>query len=143
MGVLSVAAFLLAGVIGNGADDAVALLNHTDWTDIGPGRGYAQLKPAEIAQLRKCAATSMYFERWDGRPFDQVFVTGIGMRNSFARLDLAQSRDTKVITLYRDAKFAKPSETLWLTNNATVLTQLIPPASPHVFVRCDEKKTKQ
>jgi hypothetical protein len=135
-----IATLLLAGVIGNGAHDAVALLNHTDWTDIGPGRGYAQLKPAEVAQLRKCATTSMYFERWDGRSFDQVFVTGIGMRNSFTRVDLAQSADTKVITLYRDAKSAKPGETLWLTNNGTVLTQLIPPASPHVFVRCGHRQ---
>jgi hypothetical protein len=134
-----IAALLLASVIGNGADDAVALLNHTDWTDIGPGRSYAQLKPAEVAQLRKCATSAMYFERWNRGSFDQVFVTGIGMRNSFARLDLVQSSGTKLITLYSNAKSAEPSETLWLTNNETVLTQLIPPASPHVFVRCQTR----
>jgi hypothetical protein len=132
-------ALLLAGVIGNGADSAVALLNHSVWTDIGPGRSYAQLKPAEIARLRKCATPTMYFEHWDGRPFDQVFMTGLGMRNSSGRLDIAQSDDTKIVTLYVDAKSAKPSETLWLTNDATVLTQLIPPASPHVFVRCAKR----
>jgi hypothetical protein len=133
-------ALLVAGIVGNGADGAVALLNHSAWTDIGPGRNYAQLKPAEIARLRKCDATSMYFEHWDGRAFDQVFVTGISMRNSFVRVDLAQSGAAKVITLYRDAKSAKPDETLWLTNDATVLTQVIPPASSHVFVRCDTKQ---
>jgi hypothetical protein len=133
------AALLLAGVVGHGADSAVALLNHTDWTDIGPGRTYAQLKAAEIARLRQCDTASMYFEHWDGRSFDEVFVTGIGMRVTFARADLAQSRDAKVITLYREANSAKPNETLWLTHNATVLTQLIPPASPHVFVRCEKR----
>ncbi|HEY1836817.1 MAG TPA: hypothetical protein VGG36_04115 [Rhizomicrobium sp.] len=131
-----IAALLLAGVVGNGAEQAVALLNHSSWTDIGPGRTYAQLEPGEIARLRKCATASMYFEHWDGRTFDEVFLTGISMRITFARADLARSRDTKVITLYRDANSAMPSETLWLTNNSTVLTQLIPPASPHVFVRC-------
>ena len=134
-----IAALLLAGVVGNGADQAVALLNHTAWTDIGPGRSYAQLKPADIAQLRKCASASMYFEHWEGRTFDEVFVTGIGMRITFARADLAQAGDTKVITLYRDASSAKPNETLWLTDKVTVLTQLIPPASPHVFVRCEKR----
>jgi hypothetical protein len=137
---LIAAALLLAGFIGNGADDAVALLNHSVWTDIGPGRGYAQLKPAEIAQLRKCATASMYFEHWDGRSFDQVFLTGISMRNTFARIELAQSSAAKVVTLYRDVKSAKPDETLWLTNDATVLTQAAPPAGAHVFVRCDAKQ---
>jgi hypothetical protein len=133
---LIIAALLLASIVGSGADQAVALLNHSSWADIGPGVSYAQLKPADVARLRKCASSSMYFEHWDGRTFDEVFVTGIGMRVTFTRVDLAQSDGTKVITLYRDANSAKPNETLWLTNNATVLTQLIPPASPHVFVRC-------
>ena len=133
------AVLLLAGVVGNGAEDAIALFNHSTWTDIGPGRVYAQLRPAEVAQLRKCAAPSMYFEHWEGRTFDQVFETGIGMRVTFARAELAQSPGTKVITLYRDAKSAKPAETLWLTDNATVLTQVIPPASPHIFVRCERR----
>jgi hypothetical protein len=137
---LIIAALVLAGVVGNGADNAIALLNHTAWADIGPGRSYAQLKPAKIERLRKCDAISMYFEHWDGRSFDQVFETGIGMRLTFARADFAQSPGRQMISLYRDASSAKPSETLWLTNNATVLTQLIPPASAHVFVRCESKK---
>lgn len=134
------AALLLAGVIGNGADEALAALNHTTWADVGPGLSHSQLKPAEVARLRKCTTAVKYFEHWEGRPFDEVFLTGIGMRNSFARMDLARSGGTKVVTLYRDAKSSKPTETLWLTDNASVLTQVIPPAGPHVFVRCNEPK---
>jgi hypothetical protein len=134
-----IAALLIAGVVGNGAEEAVALLNHTAWVDVGPGRSYAQLKPAEIARLQRCDTSSMYFEHWEGRSFDQVFIAGIGMRITFARADFAQSSDTKVITLYRDAGSPKPNETLWLTNNATVLTQVIQPASPHAFVQCEKR----
>jgi hypothetical protein len=138
-----IAVLLLAGVVGNGADDAVSLLNHTGWTDIGPGRGYAQLKPVKVAQLRKCAMTSMYFEHWDGLSFDEVFLTGISMRSTFARVEFAQSGGAKIITLYRDANSAKPAETLWLTNNATVLTQVAPPAGPHVYLRCEPSPAKR
>jgi hypothetical protein len=124
------------------ARNAVALLNHSAWTEIGPGRKYAQLKPAEIARLQRCDGASMYFEHWPGRSFDQVFMSGISMRDTFERVELAQSGSVKIIMLFRTAKSAKPDETLYLSGDGKSLTQVVPPASPHVYLRCESPEIK-
>jgi hypothetical protein len=126
----------------NASDAAIALLNHTAWTDIGVGRSLPQLTPTEIARLRRCDVTSMYFEHWEGRSFDEVFLTGISMRSTFARVEMVQSPNGKAITLFRSANAPKPDETLYLSNDGTMLTQVIPPASPHFYVRCQSSPAK-
>jgi hypothetical protein len=120
----------------NANDAAIALLNHTAWTDIGIGRSLSQLTPAQIARLRRCDVASMYFEHWDGGTFDEVFLTGISMRSTFARVEMTQSPNGKVITLFRSANAKRADETLYLSNDGEVLTQVIRPASPHVYLRC-------
>jgi hypothetical protein len=85
----------------------------------------------------------MYFEHWDGRMFDQVFLTGISMRNTFDRVEFSQSGDTAIITLFRTAKSAKPAETLYLSKDAATLTQVAPPAGPHIYLRCEPRQQKR
>ncbi len=83
----------------------------------------------------------MYFESWQPYYLDQVFETGISMRSHFTRAEFAKSSGGEVITLYSSPTDAKP-ERLYLSSDGAFLTQVVPPASPHVFVRCETKQTK-
>lgn len=95
-----------------------------------------------MARLRRCDEMTMYFEGWDGKSIDQVYVAGISMRNHFSKVDLSQSHGEKIITLFREARTAKPGMTLNLSADGTVLTLLSPPFRSHTYLRCLETRPK-
>jgi hypothetical protein len=114
--------------------DAIKSISYARWVDIGPGRTVAQLKPAEISELRRCKTWTMYF-----RPFGdgimQTFVAGMTMSNSYSKVQISHlAGETIFILSQKDS--SKTRDTLHLSKDGTVLTQMSPPFRPHTYLRC-------
>ncbi|HEY5338975.1 MAG TPA: hypothetical protein VIJ85_12280 [Rhizomicrobium sp.] len=136
---------LIALAIGgpaHAADDPLKILGWSRWTDIGPGRSVAQLKPADITKLRRCADWSMYFERKDGG-IDQVFVVGMSMRTHYPKVLVSTLLGETIFSLFPAAASVRPTDTLHLSQNDIALTQISPPFRPHVYLRCGEPTPKK
>ena len=114
--------------------DSIAQLDRTSWVDIGPGRGVAQLRPKEIAELRRCKTWTMYF-RWANSVFQQTFVAGMTMSNTFAKVS-ASSIGGETIFILTPTGHVKPTDTLHLSKDEIELTQFSPPFRPHTYLRC-------
>jgi len=122
------------------ADDAIKSITYVRWVDIGPGRSVAQLKPAEIAEFRRCKNWTMYFTP-AGEGITQTFVAGMTMSNSYSRVQVSGLAGETIFILSQ-AGSQKTQDTLHLSKNGVVLTQISPPFRPHTFLRCAETQKK-
>jgi hypothetical protein len=136
--VLIVAALVAPACANEAAIDAIA---YARWTDIGPGRSVAQLKPAEVAELRRCKNWTMYFQP-SGDGVVQTFVAGMTMSNGYSKVQVSQLAGETIFILSQNGS-SKATDTLHLSKDGTVLTQVSPPFRPHTYLRCAEvpKKT--
>jgi hypothetical protein len=116
------------------AKDAIKFIAYARWIDIGPGRGVAQLKPAEIAELRRCKDWTMYFQP-TGDGVVQTFVAGMIMSNGFSKIQISHLAGETIFILSRKGS-AKTADTLHLSKDGNVLTQISPPFRPHTYLRC-------
>lgn len=122
------------------ADRDISSITYARWNDIGVPGGIAELKPAEIARLRRCDTWSMYFTP-AGEGIDQIFVAGMTMETSFSRVEVSHLAGETIFILFRDAS-AKTSDTLHLSQDGQVLTQFSPPFRPHTYLRCPDAPKK-
>lgn len=120
------------------ADSDIKSITYARWNDIGVPGGIAELKPAEIAKLRRCASWSMYFTP-AGDGIDQIFVVGMSMETSFPKVDVSHLAGETIFILFKDDG-AKTSDTLHLSRDGQVLTQFSPPFRPHTYLRCADTK---
>jgi hypothetical protein len=115
-------------------DDAIASIAYMRWIDIGPGRSAAQLKPAETTELRRCKNWTMYFQP-TGDGVVQTFVAGMTMSNAYSKVQVSQvAGETIFILSQKDS--SKTANTLHLSKDGNVLTQISPPFRPHTYLRC-------
>jgi hypothetical protein len=121
-------------------DDAIKFIAYARWIDIGPGRGITQLKPAEVAELRRCKSWTMYFQP-SGDGIVQTFVAGMTMSNSFSKVQISQVAGETIFILSQKGS-NKTTDTLHLSKDGNVLTQVSPPFRPHTFLRCMEAPKK-
>jgi len=121
--------------------DAIKSIAYARWVDIGPGRAVGQLKPAEIAELRRCKNWTMYFQP-AGDGIVQTFVAGMIMSNSYSKVQVSQLAGETIFILSQKGS-SKTRDTLHLSKDGTVLTQISPPFRPHVFLRCDQANKTQ
>jgi hypothetical protein len=121
-------------------EDAIKSIAYVRWNDIGPGRSVSQLKPAEIAELRRCKNWTMYFQP-AGDGIVQTFVAGMTMSNSFSKVQVSQVAGETIFILSQKGN-SKTSDTLHLSKDGNVLTQVSPPFRPHVFLRCAQAPKK-
>ncbi|HEY7978719.1 MAG TPA: hypothetical protein VID67_11020 [Rhizomicrobium sp.] len=117
-------------------DDAIKSIAYARWIDIGPGRTVAQLKPAEAAELRRCKSWTMYFQPVrDG--VVQTFVAGMTMSNSYSKVLVSRVAGETIFILSQKGS-GKTTDTLHLSKDGKVLTQISPPFRPHTYLRCAE-----
>ena len=119
-------------------DDAIKSIAYARWIDIGPGRTIAQLKPAEIAALRRCKDWTMYFQP-SGDGIVQTFVAGMTMSNGYSRVQISQLAGETIFILSQKGS-SKTHDTLHLSKDGNVLTQVSPPFQPHTYLRCSQPK---
>jgi hypothetical protein len=122
------------------AGKSLASISYVRWVDIGPGRTVAQLKPAEIAELRRCKTWTMYFQP-SGDGIMQTFVAGMTMSNRYPKVQVSQVAGETIFVL-SPAGSKKPTDTLHLSKDGSVLTQMSPPFQPHTFLRCADAPKK-
>jgi hypothetical protein len=122
------------------ADSDIKSITYVRWNDIGLPGSMAQLRPAEIAKLRRCDSWSMYFTP-AGDGLDQVFVVGMTMQTQFPNVLVSHLDGETIFILFKDAS-GKTSDTLHLSQDGSVLTQFSPPFRPHTYVRCADAKQK-
>lgn len=135
-----VLAAVLSGTAAFAEEDAIKSLTYARWVDIGAGRSVSQLKPAEIAQLRRCKDWTMYFVP-AGAGVDQIFVVGMTMTTGFPKVLVSRIAGETVFILSQEGR-EKPSDTLHLSKDGNVLTQFSPPFRPHTYLRCVDAKKK-
>lgn len=121
-------------------DNAIKSIAYARWIDIGPGRSVAQLKPAEAAELRRCKTWTMYFQP-SGDGMVQTFVAGMTMSNSYSKVQVSQIAGETIFILSQKGS-SKTTDTLHLSKDGNVLTQVSPPFRPHTFLRCAEAPKK-
>ena len=119
-------------------EEATKSITYARWVDIGPGRTVAQLKPADIAELRRCKTWTMYFKPIDGGIM-QTFVAGMTMSNSYSKVQVSHLAGEAIFILSQKGS-SKTRDTLHLSKDGNVLTQISPPFRPHVFLRCAEPR---
>jgi hypothetical protein len=115
-------------------EEAIEAITYVRWIDIGPGRTVAQLKPAEIAELRRCKTWTMYFQP-SGSGIMQTFVAGMTMSNSYSQVQVSHLVG-EAIFISSQKGSSKTRDTLHLSKDGTVLTQISPPFRPHTYLRC-------
>lgn len=115
-------------------ENAIKSISYARWIDIGPGRTVAQLKPAEIAELRRCKTWTMYFAP-SGDGIMQTFVAGMTMSNSYSQVQVSQLAGETIFILSQKGS-SKTRDTLHLSKGGNVLTQISPPFRPHTYLRC-------
>ncbi|HEY8948545.1 MAG TPA: hypothetical protein VIM56_06645 [Rhizomicrobium sp.] len=115
-------------------ESAIKSIVYARWIDIGPGRTAAQLKPAEIAELRRCKTWTMYFQP-SGDGIMQTFVAGMTMSNNYSKVQVSQLAGETIFILSQKGR-SKTHDTLHLSRDGTVLTQVSPPFRPHTYLRC-------
>ena len=115
-------------------DDATRSIAYARWVDIGPGRSVAQLKPAEIAELRRCKNWTMYFQT-SGAGIVQTFVAGMTMSNGYSKVQISHLAGETIFILSQKGS-SKTTDTLHLSKDGNVLTQMSPPFRPHTYLRC-------
>jgi hypothetical protein len=121
--------------------DAIKSIAYARWIDIGPGRSAAQLKPADIAELRRCKAWTMYFlPANDG--IAQTFVAGMSMSNDYSKVQVSQLAGETIFILSQKGS-SKTTDTLHLSKDGIVLTQISPPFRPHTYLRCVDQPAKK
>jgi hypothetical protein len=116
-------------------DGAIKSIVYARWIDIGPGRSVAQLKPAETAELRRCKNWTMYFQP-SGEGIVQTFVAGMTMSNTYSRVQISQLAGETIFILSQKGS-SKATDTLHLSKDGNVLTQISPPFRPHTYLRCE------
>lgn len=121
-------------------DDAIKSIAYARWIDIGPGRSVAQLKPAEVAELRRCKSWTMYFQP-AGDGIVQTFVAGMTMSNSFSKVQVSQVAGETIFILSQKGS-SKTTDTLHVSKDGNVLTQVSPPFRPHIYLRCENSSGK-
>ena len=114
--------------------DAIGSIAYARWVDIGPGRSMAQLKPAEIAELRRCKNWTMYFSP-EGSGIVQTFVAGMTMSNGYSKVQVSHLAGETIFILSQKGS-NKTHDTLHLSKDGQVLTQMSPPFRPHTYLRC-------
>jgi hypothetical protein len=119
---------------------AIDSIAYARWIDIGPGRSIAQLKPAEVAELRRCKNWTMYFQP-SGEGIVQTFVAGMTMSNTYSKVQVSQLAGETNLILSQKCS-GKVTNTLHLSKDGDVLTQVSPPFRPHTFLRCAEAPKK-
>ena len=119
-------------------EDAIKSISYARWIDIGPGRTVAQLKPAEIAELRRCKNWTMYFQP-SGEGIAQTFVAGMTMSNGFSKVQVSHLAGETIFILSQKGS-TRTTDTLHLSKDGNVLTQFSPPFRPHTYLRCDPAK---
>lgn len=117
-------------------DDAIKSIAYARWIDIGPGRGVAQLKPAEIAELRRCKTWTMYFQP-SGDGIVQTFVVGMTMSNGYSKVQVSHLAGETIFILAQKGG-SKTTDTLHLSKDGNMLTQISPPFRPHTYLRCPD-----
>ncbi|HEY2034282.1 MAG TPA: hypothetical protein VGH02_11405 [Rhizomicrobium sp.] len=121
-------------------DDAIKTIAYARWIDIGPGRSVAQLKPAEIAEQRRCENWTMYFQP-SGEGIAQTFVAGMTMSNAYSKVQVSHLAGETIFILSQKGS-SKTMDTLHLSKDGNVLTQISPPFRPHTYLRCAEAPKK-
>jgi hypothetical protein len=122
------------------ADNDIKSITYARWNDIGLPGSIAQLKPAEIAKLRRCDTWSMYFTP-AGDGIDQVFIVGMTMQTVFPKVLVSHLAGETIFILFKDDG-TKTSDTLHLSQDGQMLTQFSPPFRPHTYVRCADAPGK-
>ena len=115
-------------------DDAIKSIVYARWIDIGPGRTIAQLKPGEVAELRRCKNWTMYFQP-SGEGIVQSFVAGMTMSNGYSQVQISHLAGETIFILSQKGS-NKTHDTLHLSKDGQVLTQMSPPFRPHTYLRC-------
>jgi hypothetical protein len=119
-------------------EDAIKSIAYARWIDIGPGRSVAQLKPAEIAELRRCKTWTMYLQP-SGTGVVQTFVAGMTMSNDYSKVQISRLGGETIFILSQKGS-SKTTDTLHLSKDGNVLTQMSPPFRPHTYLRCATDK---
>lgn len=114
--------------------EAIKSITYARWIDIGPEMTPAQLKPAEIAELRRCKTWTMYFQP-SGDGITQTFVAGMTMSNSYSKVQVSRLAGETIFILSQNGS-SKTTDTLHLSKNGDVLVQVSPPFRPHTYLRC-------
>jgi len=122
------------------AEEAIKGITYARWIDIGPGRSVAKLKPAEIAELRRCKTWTMYFQP-SGAGLVQTFVAGMTMSTGYSKVQVSQLMGETIFILSQKGS-SKTTDTLHLSKDGKVLTQMSPPFRPHTYLRCVEPPKK-
>jgi hypothetical protein len=115
-------------------EDAIKSIAYARWIDIGPGRSVAQLKPAEAAELRRCKTWTMYFQP-AGDGMVQTFVAGMTMSDTYSKVQVSYLAGETIFILSQKGS-SKTTDTLHLSKDGNVLTQVSPPFRPHTYLRC-------
>ena len=124
----------VSAAISVASGDTISAITYARWNDIGVPGGIAQLKPAEIARLRRCETWSMYFTP-AGEGLNQIFVVGMTMETTFPRVEVSHLAGETIFILFKDAS-DKTSDTLHLSQDGQVLTHFSPPFRLHTYLRC-------
>lgn len=119
-------------------DAAIKSIAYARWIDIGPGRSMAQLKPAEAAALRRCKTWTMYFQP-SGEGLVQTFVAGMTMSNGYSKVQVSHLGGETIFILSQKGS-SKTTDTLHLSKDGNVLTQISPLFRPHTYLRCATDK---
>ena len=119
-------------------EDAIKSIAYARWIDIGPGRSVAQLKPAEAAELRRCKTWTMYFQP-AGHGIVQTFVAGMTMSDTYSKVQVSYLAGETIFILSQKGS-SKTTDTLHLSKDGNVLTQVSPPFRPHTYLRCAPEK---
>lgn len=122
------------------AGDSLVPITYARWIDIGPGRTVVQLKPAEVAELRRCKNWTMYFTP-SGDGVTQTFVAGMTMSDSYSKVQVSHLAGETIFVLSQKGS-SKTHDTLHLSKDGMVLTQISPPFRPHTYLRCAEAPRK-
>ena len=121
-------------------DDAIKSIAYVRWVDIGPGQSIAALKLADIAELRRCKTWTMYFQP-SGDGIVQTFVAGMTMSNGYSKVQVSHLAGETIFILSQTGS-NKTHDTLHLSKDGEVLTQISPPFQPHTYLRCDQEKSR-
>lgn len=113
--------------------DALKSLAWSRWVDIGPGRSIVQVKPAERAELRRCKIWTMMF-RPAGDGIEQTYIAGMTMSNEYPKVLVSEIAGETVFVLV--GPDGRTHDTLHMSRDGLVMTQISPPFSPHTYLRC-------
>jgi hypothetical protein len=119
--------------------DALQPLLWSRWVNIGPGRSIAQLKPAEKAELRRCKTWTMMF-RPAAAGIEQTFIAGMTMSNDYPKVLVSKIPGETIFVLV--GADGRARDTLHLSRDAQVMTQISPPFRPQTYLRCADAPKK-